>query len=60
MKNLANIYDWIYSTTYWMAEVQKEAMLWNVDRTGKFGYIAYTVSGSMGVRPVIEIHLTEF
>lgn len=60
MKNLANIYDWIYSTTYWMAEVQQEAMVWNVDRTGQFGYIAYTVSGSMGVRPVIEISLTEF
>ena len=53
-------FDFVYKTSYWSDSVNDEFCLWFVD-TGKYlSYVGYDDDIFIGVRPVIEISVSEF
>ena len=57
---LSSQYDWLYSTTYWTGSAYSEDKIWSVISNGHFRDGTYSRYLTRGVRPVIEVPLTEF
>ena len=53
-------YPWIYSTSYWSGSAYDAYHVWRVRSTGDIGDIDCNLDFGFGVRPVIEIPLSEF
>lgn len=52
--------SWIYSTSYWSETEAATYYMWNVFSSGYYGSRHYSFNEAIGVRPVIEIPLSEF
>ena len=52
--------QWVYATTYWTGEAYNSTNIWYVITNCFFGFNTYNNAGNYGIRPVIEIPLTEF
>ena len=53
-------YKWTYSSSYWMGSAYDSENIWRVASNGSFAINHYTLGDHYGVRPVIEIPLSEF
>ena len=52
--------DWVYDTSYWTQSVVDSYDVWFVNFDSGFGFCMYNYDSGLGVRPVIEIPLSEF
>ena len=52
-------YDWIYYTSYWTGTATDKEYLWRVTSDGTFGVAYYSYVGIRGIRPVINISVSE-
>ena len=52
--------DWVYSTSYWTGYIDEENRILFVNMLGMANKSSYTFDNTCGVRPVIEIPLSEF
>ena len=51
---------WVYSTSYWSGTASKSNALWHVNSDADFYSRTYNVKYFLGIRPVIEIPISEF
>ena len=51
---------WVYDTSYWTESVVDSSDVWFVNFDSGFGFCMYNYDSGLGVRPVIEIPLSEF
>ena len=52
--------NWLYSSSYWTGSAYDTELLWYIFSNGSFGGSRYSNSGGNGVRPVIDIPVSEF
>ena len=52
--------EWVYSTSYWSGTANNANVVWYVNSNKLFGNLNYALGNGFGVRPVIEISLSEF
>ena len=52
--------EFVYQTSYWTSEIYDSTVVWYVDTGKVLGYDMADYNGAYGVRPVIEISLSEF
>ena len=52
--------DWVYATSFWTGTPSSSEFVYTVQRSSVFGNAHYTTNQTLGVRPVIEISLSEF
>ena len=57
--NCSSAPDWVYATSYWSGTADDECVR-SVDTDASFGCIDYYIEHGLGVRPVIEIPISEF
>ena len=60
MLSCANAPEWVYSTSYWTGTVNGPAWFYAVDYDGSISSEVDAYSYDFGVRPVIEIPISEF
>ena len=52
--------SWVYSTSYWSGTAYDTDYVWRVSTSKRFNYEPFNRSDAFGVRPVIEIPISEF